>query len=143
MPAHQLAYSKSNLSDWWPVLLGLLVLYIPTFYHLATGLWTAQEQAHGPIILLLSCWLIYRRWPEMIGDNEKIIIINWGWLVFFCGIDFLRDWLFPADIDFRNKLFRFNSCLDFIDQKRDECIESHVVSPVFPVIYDSASRVNR
>lgn len=88
MPAHQLAYSKSNLSDWWPVLLGLLVLYIPTFYHLATGLWTAQEQAHGPIILLLSCWLIYRRWPEMIGDNEKIIIINWGWLVFFVGLIF-------------------------------------------------------
>ncbi|MBL8496344.1 exosortase B [Nitrosomonas sp. JL21] len=88
MPAHQLAYSKSNLSDWWPVLLGLLVLYIPTFYHLATGLWTAQEQAHGPIILLLSCWLIYRRWPEMIGGNEKIIIINWGWLVFFVGLIF-------------------------------------------------------
>ena len=58
---------KLTISEWWPVLLGLLILYVPTFYDLANGIWSREDQAHGPIILLLSLWLIYRKWG---GDDE-------------------------------------------------------------------------
>lgn len=61
MSLYQLHSSKSTVSDWWPILLGLLTLYIPTFYDLANGIWTNEEQAHGPIILILSLWLIFRQ----------------------------------------------------------------------------------
>jgi len=48
-----------------PVVLGFLALYIPTFYGLLTGVWTTEEQAHGPIILALALWLMVRKWPEV------------------------------------------------------------------------------
>ncbi|XLZ72524.1 exosortase B [Massilia sp. SR12] len=56
---------RAALPDWLPVALGMAVLYIPTFHALFTGLWTTEEQAHGPIILLLALWLMYRNWPLM------------------------------------------------------------------------------
>ncbi|HNP26522.1 MAG TPA: exosortase B, partial [Nitrosomonas sp.] len=38
---------KSSMIPWWPILLGLLAMYAPTFYDLANGLWTDDEQIHG------------------------------------------------------------------------------------------------
>jgi len=47
--------------DWLPVLAGLLVLYVPTFYDFASGLWQEEDHAHGPIILAIVLWLIWRK----------------------------------------------------------------------------------
>jgi exosortase B len=47
--------------EWLPVAAGLLVLYVPTFYDLATTLWQLDEYAHGPIILAVIAWLIWDR----------------------------------------------------------------------------------
>ncbi|QOJ22932.1 MAG: exosortase B [Gammaproteobacteria bacterium] len=77
---------KSIISDWWPILLGLLILYIPTFHDLANGLWSKEEQAHGPIILLLSLWLIYRKWPEMIRRSKGRSASGFGWVIFFIAL---------------------------------------------------------
>ncbi|MCB1985671.1 MAG: exosortase B [Burkholderiales bacterium] len=80
------AVNQNNLKEtamiWSPVLAGLLVLYLPTFYDLANGLWTNDEQMHGPIILALSIWLIYRKWPKMIMSSESKPSANSGWFVF-------------------------------------------------------------
>ena len=51
---------------WWPVLTGMLLMYVPTFYELANGIWGTESYAHGPIILLLSLWLLARQWPGML-----------------------------------------------------------------------------
>ena len=45
--------------EWLPVLAGLLVLYVPTFYDLATTIWHEDDYAHGPIILAVIIWLIW------------------------------------------------------------------------------------
>jgi exosortase B len=45
--------------EWLPVLAGLLVLYVPTFYDLATTIWQEDDYAHGPIILAVIVWLIW------------------------------------------------------------------------------------
>lgn len=39
---------------------GLSSLYVPTFYELAGSIWATDEQGHGPIILVVSCWLLFR-----------------------------------------------------------------------------------
>ena len=56
---------RTALQDWWPIHAGLLALYLPTLYSLMTGIWAREEQAHGPIILALALWLMYRQWREM------------------------------------------------------------------------------
>jgi len=45
--------------EWLPVIAGLLVLYIPTFYDLAATIWQTEEHAHGPIILAVIAWFIW------------------------------------------------------------------------------------
>ena len=53
--------SQNALLQWWPVALGLLVLYVPTYINLAHTLWQTPDNAHGPIILLVALWLMLRR----------------------------------------------------------------------------------
>lgn len=77
---------KSIISEWGPVFLGLLILYVPTFYDLAHGIWSKEDQAHGPIILLLSLWLIYRKWVEMIVKSKGKSPSSLGWIVLFVAL---------------------------------------------------------
>jgi len=49
------------LKTWWPVVFGLLVLYVPTYWMLAHGIWNTEEQAHGPIVLAVALFLIWQR----------------------------------------------------------------------------------
>lgn len=72
---------KAIMPEWWPILLGLTILYIPTFYGLFNGLWATEEQLHGPIIFTLSIWLIYQKWPllkKRIRNNFSAVM---GWIL--------------------------------------------------------------
>lgn len=73
---------KAAMPEWWPILLGMLAMYVPTFHDLLNGLWTTEEQAHGPIILILASWLIYRQWPRMMEKSEGQPSSVAGWVVF-------------------------------------------------------------
>lgn len=72
--------------EWLPILCGLLVLYIPTFNSLINGIWADENQAHGPIILLLSFWLIYRKWPELHRLVERKTSPISGWAIFLIAL---------------------------------------------------------
>ena len=56
---------RTLLIIWLPILIGLIVLYLPSLVDLFRGIWSTDEQGHGPIVLGVACWLIYRKWPEM------------------------------------------------------------------------------
>jgi exosortase B len=45
--------------EWLPVVAGVLILYVPTFYDLANWHWERDDYAHGPIILAVVLWLIW------------------------------------------------------------------------------------
>jgi exosortase B len=45
---------------------GLLALYLPTIYDLATGLWGTDRNAHGPIVLSLAVWLFHKKGLELL-----------------------------------------------------------------------------
>src|SRR3954465_1178278 len=46
--------------EWAFVAAGLAALYVPVFYQYATGLWQSEDHAHGPIILAVVAWLVWR-----------------------------------------------------------------------------------
>ncbi|QHI99980.1 exosortase B [Xylophilus rhododendri] len=71
---------------WLPLALGLAALYLPTFVSLFQGIWGSGEQGHGPIILAICAWLIYRKWPEMMQVSEHQQISRWGWPVAAIGL---------------------------------------------------------
>jgi exosortase B len=78
----------TQIAIWWPLAIGSLMLYIPTFFDLATGLWTSEAYAHGPIILCLSLWLIMRQWPRMMQISEGQPAGMAGWPIFIASLLF-------------------------------------------------------
>jgi exosortase B len=77
---------RNAMPEWWPVLLGLAVLFVPTFYDLFTGAWVGEEQGHGPIIFGLALWLIYRKWPEMLAATTPPRASWTGWPILVIGL---------------------------------------------------------
>ena len=65
--------------EWLPLVVGLLALFVPTFYGLFRGIWSTEEQAHGPIILGLSVWLILRSWPQVVALRPRRAAVACGW----------------------------------------------------------------
>ena len=63
---------------------GLAVMFIPTLYSLfaVNGLWLDDEHSHGPIILGISLWLLWKRWHgehDLLPYQPSIVL---AWLCF-------------------------------------------------------------
>ena len=77
---------RHHLMPWLPIIAGLAALYLPSLYGLFNGIWRNDEQAHGPIVLSIACWLIYRKWPLMMAATEGRQPSAWGWPLFVFGL---------------------------------------------------------
>ena len=77
---------RAAMPEWLPVVLGLLVLFVPTFYRLATGAWATEEQGHGPIIFGLFAWLTWRKWPGMLAATSPADTCWAGWPLLAVGL---------------------------------------------------------
>jgi len=82
---------SASLLDWLPVFLGLLALFVPTFYGFATGIWNAEEHSHGPIILATVLWLIWDRRevlmkrPEHTAPRTGFVLLVFGLATYIAG----------------------------------------------------------
>ncbi len=76
------------LKIWWPVLLGLVLLYAPTYWMLAHGIWNSEEQAHGPIVLVVTLFLIWQKRDIFLHDvpgqtvSSATKVLGWVLLIF-------------------------------------------------------------
>lgn len=77
---------RVELLSWLPIIIGLAVLYLPSLYDLFTGIWRSDEQMHGPIVLGISVWLLYRNWAAMEEAAQGEQASNWGWPIFVFGL---------------------------------------------------------
>lgn len=71
---------------WWPLWLGLAAMYLPTLSDLMTGLWSTPEQGHGPIVLAVALWLLYRNWPVAGNQGPTAAARRWGWAGFVMSL---------------------------------------------------------
>jgi exosortase B len=78
--------ARKLLSDRWPLLFGLVVLYVPTLFDLATGLWITEGYAHSPMILGLSLWLLARRARSQLQSCSRARGHVVGWPLFIFGL---------------------------------------------------------
>lgn len=78
---------RQQLLIWLPVIAGLIVLYLPSLVDLFRGIWSTDEQGHGPIVLGVACWLIYRKWPGMLRASEgQPTAPAAGWSILIIGL---------------------------------------------------------
>lgn len=62
---------------------GLALLYLPTFWELAHVVWSTDEQGHGPIILCVSYWLLYKQRHALADVEVKPLpVLGAGLLAF-------------------------------------------------------------
>ena len=79
---------RGQVLEWLPIIVGLAVLYIPSFYTLFTGVWATEEQAHGPIILALSLWLLWRQREHILAVAQYNCAPLSGWIILTTGLLF-------------------------------------------------------
>ncbi|WP_347987302.1 exosortase B [Methylomonas sp. AM2-LC] len=68
---------KAYKSNWLLPLIGFMALFIPTYWDLSQDLWLTEEQTHGPMVLLISIWLLRKCLIESnITFTEHSDVIN-------------------------------------------------------------------
>lgn len=71
-------------------MLGLVVLYAPTYWMLAHGIWNTEEQAHGPIVLIVALFLIWQKRDilliEVSDQTTDPTIKGLGWILLIIGL---------------------------------------------------------
>lgn len=78
---------KNVMPEFWPILLGILILYVPTFYDLFNGLWITEAQMHGPIIFAMAIWIMSRRWQLMLEKcSAKPSFTSIAWIIFVISL---------------------------------------------------------
>ncbi|OYW35647.1 MAG: exosortase B [Hydrogenophilales bacterium 12-61-10] len=86
-PRASMLDALAPLKSWWPVVLGLLVLYVPTYWMLAHGLWNSDDHAHGPIVLAVALFLIWQQRDIFLKtDNPTRVEVAIGWTVLIVGL---------------------------------------------------------
>jgi exosortase B len=71
MTASNTAVKVADIRPWAFLAAGLLAMYVPTVYDLYRTVWSSEDQGHGPIVLALSIWLLWRKWPELLRQDEE------------------------------------------------------------------------
>jgi exosortase B len=75
------------LKTWWPVVLGLMVLYVPSYWMLAHGLWNSDDYAHGPIVLVVTLFLIWQQRAIFTSaDTPSPREATVGWILLVIGL---------------------------------------------------------
>jgi exosortase B len=77
---------RAELVQWLPIIAGLLVLYVPSLIDLFAGIWSQDDQMHGPIVLGISIWLIHRNWATMMAASEGEPRHWSGWIFFIFAL---------------------------------------------------------
>lgn len=72
------------VAEWFPALLGLVVLFVPTYVDLARTLWASEDQAHGPIILAVALFFFWHKRREI--RELSPVSAGAGWPLFVCGL---------------------------------------------------------
>jgi exosortase B len=76
--------SRVRWLAWAIAAAGLAALYIPTYFSLAGTLWREEEYAHGPIILLVVAWLVWRERGVFTADAKPAPVA--GGLLLLAGL---------------------------------------------------------
>lgn len=90
--SHQNQYVTPWLKEWWPILLGIFALYVPTYYSLFNGVWNTDDQRHGPIVLMVILFLFWQNREFLIQSNNNptwpklgLISLTFGLLMYVVG----------------------------------------------------------
>jgi exosortase B len=78
------AQSRPAIAEWFPILIGLIALYVPTWVDLSRTIWATEAQAHGPIILSVALWFFWKQ--RVVIHDMPAAPSKAGWPLFILGL---------------------------------------------------------
>lgn len=75
---------QSILARSWPILIGFLALVTPTYINLVNTIWKSNDQAHGPLVLMVVLYLFYDKRKELYTITRPAN--GFGWLLFLLSM---------------------------------------------------------
>ncbi len=78
------AQARPAIAEWFPILVGLIALYVPTWVGLSGTIWATEAQAHGPIILAVALWFFWKQGPSI--HDMPAAPSKAGWPLFILGL---------------------------------------------------------
>lgn len=74
-----------RLKPWLLAGIGLLAMYVPTYWAAFNGIWQTEDMSHGPMILAVIVWLF---WGVRHAVNQAPLqpLPLWGWPLFGFGL---------------------------------------------------------
>jgi exosortase B len=70
----------------WVLFAAVALMYAPVLYALLNnGLWSSSEHGHGPIVLAVGLWLLFKRWGEAGSDINGLPSPTGAWPVLLLG----------------------------------------------------------
>jgi exosortase B len=100
-PSQAASLADRMRANAWLLLIGggLLLMYVPVFRGFVETVWATDEQGHGPIVLAISAWLMWRKRAELhaletpgnaVGGGFMLLL---GALLFVAGRNQMYDTL--------------------------------------------------
>jgi len=78
------AQTRPAIAEWFPVLFGLIALYVPSWVDLSRSIWATEAQAHGPIILAVALWFFWKQ--RAVIHEMPAVPSSFGWPLFIFGL---------------------------------------------------------
>lgn len=76
---------RPAIAEWFPIFIGLIALYVPTWVDLSRSIWATESQAHGPIILGVALWFFWKQ-RLVIHNMPPLPAHASGWPLFILGL---------------------------------------------------------
>jgi exosortase B len=83
-----IAAPKDSRAAWLLLAAGFGSLYLPTLWRLSQEVWRQDQQAHGPLILAIAAWLLWRARASMLAaasEPSRRASVT-GWTTFLLGL---------------------------------------------------------
>ena len=73
----------ATATPWLITIAGLASLYTPSFWDLFHGLWAGDQQGHGPIVLGIALWMLWKKHGELMAlPRQPRTGAGWALLAF-------------------------------------------------------------
>lgn len=79
------AWASSAVPVWLPAVLGLLLLYVPTYRDIAAVFWSREQGGAGPVVLVMWLWLLWRERAVLQHSAPTRAAAALGWTAIAAG----------------------------------------------------------
>jgi exosortase len=77
--------ARRAVATWLPVVLGLLVLYVPTYRDLSAVFWARDNGAPGVVVVAIWLWLLWRERAALTVEERTPFGSRLGWAAIALG----------------------------------------------------------